>query len=256
MKKLKLMLLVVAAFITTTMTSCLGDGEADEIVYFGAMTIKQSGNAMEPIYFYASNGAIFVPQNLNSETLAYLMTGRRGFIKFSSKDDLSAAEAGKKYYVDFLECTPMYDAKNIESLDTLVSVVEKNDSITQLTQLWVDPGFVNINITAPYKYDVNPKMNLAFNKNLDVVDDTLKLHLLYDYNISDDDKTNMSADMTLSFGIYNDEELKAKFADRDSIIVCVDARVSSTAGTKVDNTFATTKKLTFKASSKCFNLPY
>ncbi|MBP5220740.1 MAG: hypothetical protein J6034_08605, partial [Bacteroidaceae bacterium] len=113
MKKLKLMLLVVAAFITTTMTSCLGDGEADEIVYFGAMTIKQSGNAMEPIYFYASNGAIFVPQNLNSETLAYLMTGRRGFIKFSSKDDLSAAEAGKKYYVDFLECTPMYDAKNI-----------------------------------------------------------------------------------------------------------------------------------------------
>ena len=78
MKKLKLMLLVVAAFITTTMTSCLGDGEADEIVYFGAMTIKQSGNAMEPIYFYASNGAIFVPQNLTSETLAYLMTGVNG----------------------------------------------------------------------------------------------------------------------------------------------------------------------------------
>ena len=254
MKKLKLMLLVVAAFITTTMTSCLGDGEADEIVYFGAMTIKQSGNAMEPIYFYASNGAIFVPQNLNSETLAYLMTGRRGFIKFSSKDDLSAAEAGKKYYVDFLECTPMYDAKNIESLDTLVSVVEKNDSITQLTQVWVDPGFVNINITAPYKYDVNPKMNLAFNKNIDVVDDTLKLHLLYDYNISDDDKTNMSADMTLSFGIYNDQELKATLISRSSI---TSSRVvSSTAGTKVDNTFATTKKLTFKASSKCFNLPY
>lgn len=256
MKKLKLMLLVVAALITTTMTSCLGDGNADEVVYFGAMTIKQSGNATEPIYFYTANGSIFVPQNLSSETLAYLLTGRRGYIKVSMKEEVTMFEAGKKYYCDFIECTPMYDAKNIESLDTLISVVEKNDSITQLTQMWVDPGFVNIDIAAPYKYGVNPKMNLAFDPNLDVVDDTLKLHLLYDHDIADNDKTNMSANMTLSFGIFNEQNLKAKFADRDSFVVSVDARVSSSAGTKVDNTFATTKKLTYKAPTSCFNLPY
>lgn len=263
MNKFKLMLLVVAAVITTTLSSCLGSSDDAETMFYGSMTVRHNATINGSTYsivFYASNGAIFIPTDLTTSDLSTLGAYDRAYVYFTMEDsNVTTTVAGKTYYVSVDSYTPLY-GKDVDEIDNAYNdtVVNIADSISSYTAMWVDPGYVNIRATIPYKYGVEPSVYMAYNPDTDIAEDTLKLHFYYKYNIASTEATNMCEDITMSFNFGSYDDLKNKFAaySNDSIIVSVDANVSTSAGVVNGTVAGTLKKKTYKIPYTWLSNPF
>lgn len=222
MKKTTFLTLLTTLLLAVTLTSCLDSDDDNTLILNGHFTIEGT-YPNYTLYHRAGYIVKLDPQNASEMTQGKGFVSPRAYfqIQYTQADvqesatgqvTISNAKIAAGSYVNVYDIMdrPTAEAKNYLSEDSLFSV-------TKLTDFWVQRGYMNIVISAPYSIvnqnGVYPAMNVSYSPD-EIGENAVTLSLLYNRHTAKDVQTASDGSFVAAYPV---RELLRMVPGNDSV---------------------------------------